>query len=243
MDFEQSEIEQTYPDKFVCADCFDDGHLKAFIEDAAKKRKCSYCRQRSRNKNIATPVDAVIERMLDAISQRFGDAWASGCSWDSEDQRYLNKTWDTEDIVGNFVELSRDDSTELYQDIVNAFPSRDWSSVDPWSSTDAEIWHWGWERFVKAVKHQRRFFFTRRDKKVDHVLDRDNLDPATLLERFGNKCALNGLITKIPPGTKILRCRPRARRSEKFTKARELGPPPPRLAKQNRMSPAGIPMF
>jgi hypothetical protein len=180
--FEESEIEASYPDKFVCADCFDDDHLKAFIEEGATRRKCSYCGKRSRSKNVAAPVDAVIERMLDAISRRFGDAWAEGCSWDSEDQRYLNETWDTEDIVSHFVELSRDDSTELYQDIVNAFPSRDWSSVDPWSSTDAEILQWGWKRFVDAVKYRRRFFFTRREKGEE--ADREDLDPAALLERL-----------------------------------------------------------
>jgi hypothetical protein len=32
MDVEDSEIEANYPDKFVCADCFDDDYLKAFIE-------------------------------------------------------------------------------------------------------------------------------------------------------------------------------------------------------------------
>ena len=242
MDYvDDSEIEATYPDKFVCAGCFEDDHLKAFIEDKATRRKCSYCRKRSGSKNIAAPVDAVIERMLDAISQRFGDAWASGCSWDSEDQRYLNETWDTEDIVSHFVELSQDDSTELYQDIVNAFPSRDWSSVEPWSSTDAEILQWGWKRFVDAVKYRRRLSFTRRED--GEKSDREDLDPAALLERFGRGCAQSGLISTIPEGARIRRCRPRTSRAERFTKPRELGPPPPRFAKQNRMSPAGIPMF
>jgi hypothetical protein len=241
--FDDSEIEATHPTKFVCADCFDDDHLKAFIEDAASRRKCSYCGTESLRKNIAAPVDDVIERMLEAISRRYGDAWVKGCSYDNEDDRYLNETLDTDDLLQTYVELPNDETGDLYKDISNAFPSRDWSTSDPWSSTEAEVWHWGWERFVEAVKHKRRFFFTRRDKKTDRVLDRDDLDPATLLERFGNKCAATGLIKKIPMGTKILRCRPRARRSARFSKPRDLGPPPRRLAKQNRMSPAGIPMF
>jgi hypothetical protein len=69
------------------------------------------------------------------------------------------------------------------------------------------------------------------------------LDRRTKEARLLEACALNGLITKIPTGTTILRCRPRARKLERFHKARELGPPPLRAAKQNRMSPAGIPMF
>jgi hypothetical protein len=243
-DVDDSEIEATYPDKFVCADCFDDDHLKGFIEDEATRRKCTYCGKSSRNKNIAAPVDNVIERMFEAISRRYGDAWASGSSWDNEDQRYLNETWDTEDMVSQYVELSQDDSTELYRDILNAFPQRDWSTHDPWSSTDAEILQWGWTRFVSAVKHHRRFFFTRKDEEENDILrDRESLDPGELLQRFGNGCAHSGLIKTLPQGTTILRCRPRSRRSERFTKARELGPPPPKFARQNRMSPAGIPMF
>jgi Zn ribbon nucleic-acid-binding protein len=244
MDLEDTEIGATYPDKFVCADCFEDDHLKAFIEDNVASKKCSYCGKETLRSESAASVDRVIERMLESISRRYGDAWENGSSYDNEEGRYFNDTWSTEDLLQQHVELSNGDYfSQLYQDIRDAFPSREWSTHDPHSATDAEIWQWGWEKFVKAVKHQRRFFFTRRDKKRDPVLDRDDLDPATLLEQFGTKCALNGLITKIPTGTTILRCRERARRSERFHRARELGPPPPRVAKQNRMSPAGISMF
>ena len=101
----------------------------------------------------------------------------------------------------------------------------------------------GWKRFVDAVKYKRRFFFTRTEAEDESVNDRENLDPGGLLERFGRGCAQTGLIATIPQGTTILRCRPRERRTEMFSKARELGPPPCRFARQNRMSPAGIPMF
>jgi hypothetical protein len=154
MDLDESEIQATYPDKFVCANCFDDDHLKAFIEDGAVSRTCSYCGKRSLRKNIAAPIDDVIERMFEAIQRRYGEAWASGCSWDNEDDRYLNVTWDTDDILQGCVELPNDHSGALHQDIHDAFPSWEWSSTDPWSSTDAEILEWGWNRFVDAVKIQ-----------------------------------------------------------------------------------------
>lgn len=240
MDYYESDIQANYPDKFVCSDCFDDDHLKAFIDDAVESRRCSYCGKRSRSKNIAAPIDGVIERIFEAISPRYGEAWASGCSWDDEDDRYLNETQDTDDLLQEYVERSNDESGELYQDILNAFPFWDWSSTEPWSATDAEVLQWGWDRFVTAVKYQRRFFFTRQGKAER---DREDLDPGSMLEEFGQRCANNGLMVKIPKGTEILRCRPRANKAERLNKARELGPPPERFAKQNRMSPAGIPMF
>jgi hypothetical protein len=199
-DVDDNEIEATYPGKFVCADCFDDDYLKACIEDNVASKKCSYCGKETLRRKSAAPVDAVIERMLECISRRYGDAWVNGSSYDNEDDRYINETWDTSELLGDYVELPNDEGT-LFRDISNAFPTRDWSTHDPLGATDAQIWRWGWERFVKAVKHQRRFFFTRRDRERDEVLDREDLDPATLLERFGNKCARNGLIANIPAGT------------------------------------------
>ena len=242
MDLDESEIRASYSDKFVCADCFDDDHLKSFIEDAVVSRTCGYCGKRSLRKNIAAPVDSVVEHMFGSIRRRYGEAWASGCSWDNEDDRYLNETWNTGEILQNHVDLPKDHSGALYRDILDAFPSWDWSSTDPWSPTDAEILNWAWERFVDAVKYRRRFFF-RRLEEDGRKRDREDLDPAALLERFGLRCAQDGLIATIPKGTMILRCRPREHRAQTFNKARELGPPPCRFAKQNRMSPAGIPMF
>ena len=240
MDYYNSDIQASYPDKFVCSDCFDDDYLKAFIEDSVESLRCSYCGKQSLSKNIAAPIDGVIERMFEAISSRYGEAWASGCSWDNEDDRYINETQDTDDLLQKYVELPNDDSGELYQDILNAFPFWDWSSTEPWSATDAEVLQWGWNRFVNVAKYQRRFFFTRQEKSER---DREDLDPGSMLEEFAQRCANNRLIVEIPTGTDILRCRPRAGKAERFTKARELGPPPNRCAKQNRMSPAGIPMF
>lgn len=240
MDYEEYPIQASYPEKFVCSDCFNDVHLKAFIEENMENRCCSYCRKRSRSKNIAAPIDRVIERMFEAISSRYGEAWASGCSWDNEDGQYFNETQDTDELLQDYVDLPNDDSGELYQDILDAFPYQDWSSTEPWSATNAEILQWGWDRFVNSVKYQRRFFFTRQEEAQR---DREDLDPGSMLEEFGRRCANSGLIVKISKGTKILRCRPRECKAQRFPKARDLGPPPNRFAKQNRMSPAGISMF
>jgi hypothetical protein len=186
MDFEESDIEASYPHKFVCADCFDDDHLKAFIQDAVTHGKCSYCGKRSLRKNIAAPIDDVIERMFESIRRRHGEAWASGCSWDSEDDHYVNLTWNTDDIIQRYVELPNDESGSLYQDISEAFPAWDWSSNDPWSSTEAEILQWGWERFVDAVKHKRRFFFTRKETEDESLIDRGKIStPARSLSASG----------------------------------------------------------
>jgi hypothetical protein len=234
-------IEAEYPDKFVCADCFADPYIQAFINDNAESRVCSYSGRRSRTKNMAAPVDLVIERIYEAISRHYGEAWESGSSWDSEDQRYINETWDTDDLLQEYIELLEDPSGELYEDILNAFPYQEWSKDDPWSATESEVLRWGWEQFVDTVQYQRRFFFARSSQKEE--LDRDEIDPGSLLKIFGDKAGQNGLLKTIPAGTAMLRCRPRETPSDRFSRAREVGPPPRKYAKQNRMSPAGISMF
>ncbi|CAH0496406.1 RES family NAD+ phosphorylase [Novosphingobium sp. CECT 9465] len=50
------------------------------------------------------------------------------------------------------------------------------------------------------------------------------------------------MIRKLPQGTEFYRCREK-KPGENFAEPRELGPAPRQFAAQNRMSPAGIPMF
>ncbi|WP_234729385.1 HEPN-associated N-terminal domain-containing protein [Acidocella facilis] len=236
-----SDLGENYPGKFVCDDCFDDPFIKEFIRNNAASRVCSYTGKKSRVKDIAAPVDLVIQLIYDGISRHYGEAWASGSSWDKEDERYINETWDTDDLLQEYVELAGDASGELYDDILGAFPYQDWSRDDPWGATEAEILQWGWNRFVDTVRYQRRFFFTRGDKERER--DREEIGLGALLEIFGKRCASNGLLKTIPAGTQMIRCRARSKRSQRFSGAREMGPPPKELAAQNRMSPAGIPMF
>ena len=72
--------------------------------------------KKSPRKDIAAPIDDVIEIMLAAISRRYGDAWASGASYDNEDDKWKNETWDTDDLLGTYVGLPNDDGT-LHKDI------------------------------------------------------------------------------------------------------------------------------
>lgn len=241
MEYETNDLQASYPDKFVCAACFGDHYLQGFIDSCVETRTCNYCGRRNRTMDIAAPVDTVIQHIFECLCRHYGEAWASGASWDKETDQYMNETWDSDDLLQEYLELANDQSDELYEDILNAFPYWDWTRASPWSATDSQILKWGWDRFVNVVKYQRRFFFARHEKPDE--LDRDDLTPGALLDVIGTRCADNGLIETISPGTQILRCRPRASKAERFTKARELGAPPSKLAKKNRMSPAGISMF
>ena len=51
----------------------------------------------------------------------------------------MNETWDTDDLLQNYVEPSNDHSGELYHDTLNAFPAWDWRSTQPWSATGADV--------------------------------------------------------------------------------------------------------
>lgn len=59
----------------------------------------------------------------------------------------MNETWDTDDLLQNYVEPSNDHSGELYHDTLNAFPAWDWR-VRSHGRRPAPTCCGGWERFV-----------------------------------------------------------------------------------------------
>jgi RES domain/HEPN/RES N-terminal domain 1 len=97
---------------------------------------------------------------------------------------------------------------------------------------------YSWETFCKLVKHESRFFFTRTARKTD---DWELLPASNLLELIAEYAVAVGLVRTMPAGQTFYRARYQ-RPGERLRHPRDLGPPTPEIAKQNRMSPAGIVM-
>ena len=53
--------------KFVCTKCTGDKALRKAIRSNVVSKVCNYCNKQSRNKNIAAPVDQIIELILEGI--------------------------------------------------------------------------------------------------------------------------------------------------------------------------------
>jgi hypothetical protein len=213
----------------VCADCFIDEAIKGFIEGNATHEECSFCGATS-EEPIATPIGEVTEFIEEGIGREYGNPVECGMSWDSEDQRYYpGRTYDTTDLVSDFVDLPNDDDGKLFEAICYNFDNDLWCDIDQYRLSDHEQLQYSWGHFCRVIKHERRFFFFRHYENRD---DEEIFSPGHLLAIIFEYAETIGLIRKLPRGTRLYRVRKLDGGSRT---ALDLGPPPPDKAwQQNR---------
>jgi hypothetical protein len=225
-------------DLVVCGECFADEGIKGFIEANATNEECSFCGATS-EEPIAAPIYEVAEFIEEGIRREYGNPDECGMSWDSEDQRYYpGKTYDTEDLVSDYVDLPNDQDGHLFEAICYNFDNSLWCDIDQYRLSDHEQLRYSWDHFCQVIKHERRFFFSRHRQYRD---DDEIFSPEHVLEIIFEYAETIGLIRKLSRGTRLYRVRKLIGESRT---ALDLGPPPPDKAwQQNRMSPAGISML
>jgi hypothetical protein len=225
-------------DLSVCAECFSDEGIRGFIEENATDEECSFCGATS-DEPIAAPIRDVASFIEQGIRREYGNPDDCGMSWDSEDQRYYpGNTYDTEDLVSEYVDLANDQNGKLFEAICYSFDNDVWCDNDQYRLSDHEQLSYSWDHFCQVIKHERRFFFSGHRQSRD---DDEIFSPEQLLKIIFEYAETIGLICRFAAGTRIYRVRKLA--GEDRT-ALDLGPPPPEKAwQQNRMSPAGISML
>ena len=225
-------------DLAVCGDCFTDEAIRGFIKENATDDECSFCGATS-EEPIAAPIREVAEFIEEGIRREYGNPDECGMSWDSEDQRYYpGSTYDTQDLVGDLIDLPYDHDGKLFYAICYNFHNDVWCDIDQYRLSDHEQLQYSWDHFCQVIKHERRFFFTSHFKYKN---DDEIFSPGRVLEIIFAYANTIGLIRKFPCGTQLYRVRKLESASRT---ALDLGPPPPNKAwQQNRMSPAGISML
>lgn len=227
------------PDLRVCADCFGDDGLKDFVRGHADATQCSFCGATASD-DIAAPLGEVIDHMLSCLARDYDDPDNAGMVYESAEGGYQGKVRDTNDFMQDelALELPNDDDNSLFDAICNGLGSQLWCTRHLYSLGPDEALAYSWETFCKLVKHESRFFFSQTPRKTD---DRELLPPNNLLKLLAEYAVAVGLIRTMPAGQIYFRARYQ-QRGETLRHPRELGPPTPEIAKQNRMSPAGIVM-
>jgi hypothetical protein len=221
-------------DRYVSPMCFADPELRARVRGMAGPEKCSYTLRRG-----AAPLSEVARLIRQALGRFYDHADNAGLHWDNEDGTYLGTTWDTDELISENVELTDGSPWEIIEDIARGLGYALWCEADPYGASREQVLRWSWDRFVEIVRHERRFFFHEHGVEED---DHEHVRPAMLLEALASGCEEADLFKTLKAGESFWRCRTRKSR-ERFSSPRELGPPPRESALQNRMSPAGIPMF
>jgi HEPN/RES N-terminal domain 1/RES domain len=225
--------------QFICDSCVDDSDLQVWIRSYGQG-VCTFCGGADRS---VAGFDAFIYRLSGFFNQYFGHA-VDQLPHDSEaESGYFGATFDTDDVL-EFFELNfpNDDGEGTLRTLI----CDSFMADEPWCEFDwlrlplGAALSTSWERFVRTVKHERRFYFhgVRATKSLDEE-DQDSWTPDALLTLVINRC----ISVEVQKGHQYFRARPDDGKGPYLT-GEELGPPPPEFALQsNRMNPPGIPMM
>jgi hypothetical protein len=228
-------------EKYVCCDCLDDYALKDFIRDNAVSRVCSYCGRRSKRRLIAAHADDVIEQINEGITTEWGHPDDEGVIYDHEDGDYIIPTIYTNDL---FYEISPINNSDFLNDVIDAYSAYDslWCRKPAFSLSHDQILQYGWDNFAKAVKHDVRYFFLKKERSKKYSNNEEIL-PSDFLKILAGIIKEIDLVKKLPKNTLFYRARVH-KTNLKLNSAKDLGTPPTDSAiYSNRMSPSGIPMF
>ena len=229
-------------DKWVCAECFCDNAIRAFIIQRAEASACSYCEREADGESIAAPLDDVLGLIVRGLEKIYRDPNDEGVLWESAEGGWQGAVLGSHDVVAENLPLP-EGSDELLEDILASLQDRQWCQRGFWQLTPDEALIYGWDEFCHTVKHETRYLFTVAADRGEAHRGSEEIEPARMLGQLGRLISEAGLVHQVPIGESVLRARVHDG-TEEVRRASELGPPGAESARfSNRMSPAGIPMF
>lgn len=160
---------------------------------------------------------------------------------DGREGGYQGGTLDTWDLVGQFDAVLVGDG--LAEAVCEALVDEAWVAKDWAVPAVEEQLTKAWDRFCQAVKFETRYVMWRKPADSSHR-DPGEVDPARVLDAVGDLVNFypEHLTAELDPRMPLWRARAHGRGGEVGT-AKELGTTPVDKSQNNRMSPAGIPMF
>ena len=133
-DFASSEPAEGYS---VCARCFDDHYIQAFIDDAADSYECDFCGRKSRGKNIAAPLDEIVDFILEAVNREYQHA-VEALGWDGAEGGYQGAHWDSYDLIEQIgLDMPNDDG-RLVEILVECLGDEPWCDRNPYAQRQDE---------------------------------------------------------------------------------------------------------
>jgi hypothetical protein len=82
----------------VCADCFGDEGLKEFVRAHANAKECSFCGAKGK-KDIAAPLEIVVEHMLSCLARDYDNPDDAGMVYETAEGGYRGEMWDSYDFL------------------------------------------------------------------------------------------------------------------------------------------------
>ena len=150
--------------------------------------------------------------------------------------------WNSDDLLFYELELDfpQDNQDDLLPYLLGEHMDQDWCEKEAYGLNYSEVAQYSWAHFRDTVMHERRFFFWDYDLNPEEY---GAYSPSGVLRAIFEYSGQVGLFKPMPSGTRLFRARKEEGHVHRLKTPEDLGPPPRNKATQNRMSPAGIPMF
>ena len=228
--------------KHVCAECFSDYALKAFVSCNADSRHCDYCSRTSASRPIAAPIDEVLDLINRSLLTEWGHPDDEGIPYESREGGYQFSVADIYDLFDDEVGYAFTNDS-VRDEVIEAFEGQLWCQRNFYRLPPDIALTSAWSEFCELIRHKNRYLFTVTPEQDTRLPDPDYIAPAAMLTQIGRMALDLGLVRTMPAGTTIYRARLHPS-DQGLDSAADLGPPPlERAIYSNRMSPAGIPMF
>nr|AQQ74472.1 hypothetical protein [uncultured bacterium] len=234
---EREERGWTADDKFVCAKCVEDDHLKKLVRKNATHNGCDYCGRKA--KACAAPLEIVVEAVYETLTYFFADPAGAGVPRD--DGEWLFEAKSTQEALDD---IGLEGHVDLVNDVVGAISNDAWVAAagGHWASShEHEVLADSWSNFVEVVKHQSRFFFQVATK--GSTSGPQEIEPGHFLQAVESILKSCRLLKHVPPRTSLFRVRERHVGDDWKPNQETMGAPPTERARAGRMNPPGISYF
>lgn len=241
-------------EKYICASHFDDIYLKEYIKEFSSLGICDYCGK----SKLVVDLRDFIEYVAGKITEHFtnfdnGDLPLANGFFDDDNESIPGlqrvgcfvapssaETFEsTKELLFNIDLIS--DNDDLNNDIEDCFMWDEWIQASPFVLTKKQELSFMWETFSRMVKHEQRFTFFKREEFTKDSFSEDN-GLMDILSELGEKITKHKLYKTLNKDEILYRCR-FIGEGEVVDTFEKITSPPNNIAKQSRMSPAGISMF
>ena len=223
------------PDKFICNQHLNDYAINEHIDNISVSGKCSYC---NKEKDVI-PLRALMFFIMEGISFLYENA-ANWMSYNTREGGYQGTIYTPDELIQE--QLGLDSSPfEVIDDIVSSISEIAWSTQTEYRDTERDELFYRWIYFKSIIKHKSRFmFFHYTGDVLDSYFGADILK---MLEYSAEIIKYENLLTLIPVGTILYRCR-QHKQTDSYTEISQMVSPPDKFAIfSNRFSPSGISML
>ncbi len=233
-----------------CVACFEDIEIQSFIEEVGEISDCDYCGSK---KVHCVSLDVVGDFIREGIARAYEAVYeGTGSMYDPESKSYTDEgdslvailKWDLCIFSDN---LSCDQQDVLCNDLISeSGPSmrdikhgyNNWIAEqnlvvrDSLYGYEATPQHNYWEAFKQTCKYFNRFFDLggQKSSRAKILSSLDDIFTSMKIVLPKNTVVYRGRLYEIPTGNDL----------NNIDLLKEISPPPPNLAQNSRMSPAGI---